>query len=498
MSFYHPNGDNCCCADCAYTLILKANMRCQRQNLRTAQNGFTLVELLIVIVVISVLAAITIIAYNNIAQRAAQAVLKSDLSQAETQLETTRVDTGSYPLTSDVSSGAYQLKSSGATKLEYKSDGTSYLLTASSSGAKSSYCFGSTANIVSSGPCAGQIGYVPSGTWVVTTFAGSGVNGSADGTGTSAQFAAPSGVTVDSSGNLYIADTGSGAERIRKVTAAGVATTLAGSGPYGLVNGPGTSAQFYNPSGVAVDSSGNVYVADNSNNCIRKITPAGIVSTLAGAGPYLSGSTNGTGTAAKFNGPAAVAVDAAGNVYVADAYNNLIRKITSAGVVTTFAGSGVAGSANGTGTAAQFNSPYGITIDTSGNLYVADFGNYLIRKITSAGVVTTLAGSGVSGTADGTGASAQFYNPVGVAVDSSGNVYVTDAASYNDGGLIRKVTPAGVVTTIAGSITGGSVDGIGSNARFGGLSGNPAVDASGNIFVGDFSNHSIRKIAVQP
>jgi sugar lactone lactonase YvrE len=184
---------------------------------------------------------------------------------------------------------------------------------------------------------------------------------------------------------------------------------------------------------VAVDSSGNVYVADYGNNMIRKITSAGVVTTLAGSSTT-SGSADGTGTAASFNNPMGVAVDSSGNVYVADG-NNMIRKITSAGVVTTLAGTIAGGSANGTGTAASFNNPTGVAVDSSGNVYVADCSNFMIREITSAGVVTTLAGSTTYGSANGTGTAARFYNPNGVAVDSSGNVYVADY----DNNMIRKI-----------------------------------------------------------
>jgi len=221
-----------------------------------------------------------------------------------------------------------------------------------------------------------------------------------------------------------------------------VVTTLAGSGSQGSANGTGTAASFAWPAGAAVDGSGNVYVADTFNHLIRKITSAGVVTTLAGTGS--SGSANGTGTAASFNNPWGVAVDGSGNVYVADQSNHLIRKITAAGVVTTLAGTGSAGSANGTGTAASFNYHWGVAVDGSGNVYVGDSNNHLIRKITSAGVVTTLAGSGSSGSADGTGTAASFRYPTGVAVDGSGNVYVGDLGNH----LIRKIT-----TTLASGST---------------------------------------------
>jgi hypothetical protein len=322
---------------------------------------------------------------------------------------------------------------------------------------------------------------------VVTTLAGSGSSGSADGTGTAASFRGPSGVAVDGSGNVYVADDSN--HLIRKITPGGVVTTLAGSGSLGSANGTGTAASFRGPSGVAVDGSGNVYVADRSNHLIRKITPGGVVTTLAGSGS--AGSADGTGTAASFSYPEDVAVDGSGNVYVADRSNHLIRKITSAGVVTTLAGSGSEGSTNGTGKAASFYLPSGVAVDGSGNVYVADDSNLLIRKITSGGVVTTFAGSsGYAGSADGTGTAASFFSPRGIAVDGSGNVYVADRHNQ----LIRKITSAGVVTTLAGSGSSGSADGTGTAASFS----NPygvAVDGSGNVYVADSDNHLIRKIA---
>ena len=258
----------------------------------------------------------------------------------------------------------------------------------------------------------------------VSTLVGGG-GGYADGTGAAAQFSGTRGVAVDGSGNMYVADQSN--NRIRKiVVATGVVTTLAGSGTLGNADGTGVAAQFNYPMGVAVDGSGNVYVADQNNNRIRKIVVAtGVVTTLAGNSAQ--GNADGTGAAAQFSSPNGVAVDGSGNVYVADLNNNRIRKIVVAtGVVTTLAGSSTAGSGDGTGAAAQFNSPRGVAVDGSGNVYVAEQSNTHIRKIVVAtGVVSTLAGS-TSGYTDGTGAVAQFSNPSGVAVDGSGTVYVAD------------------------------------------------------------------------
>ena len=319
----------------------------------------------------------------------------------------------------------------------------------------------------------------------VTTFAGAGFEGSNDGTGIAARFINPSGVAVDASGNIYVADTGN--HLIRKITAVGVVSTFAGSRLQGSADGTGTAASFRYPSGVAVDASGNIFVADSSNHLIRKITAAGVVSTFAGSGA--EGSADGTGTAASFRYPYGVAVDASGNIFVADKNNHLIRKITAAGVVSTFAGSGAEGSDDSTGTAASFKYPNGVAVDASGNIFVADLGNHKIRKIIAAGVVTTFAGSGAAGRADGTGTDASFRYPNGVAVDASGNIFVADSNNH----LIRKITAVGVVSTSAGSSFQGNDDGTGTAASFRYPHG-VAVDALGDIFVADSNNHMIRKI----
>ncbi|MBM3268068.1 MAG: hypothetical protein FJZ01_10515 [Candidatus Sericytochromatia bacterium] len=230
----------------------------------------------------------------------------------------------------------------------------------------------------------------------VATVAGNGSAGMVNATGTAARFASPFGITTDAAGNLYVADYTN--HRIRKVTAGGVVTTLAG-GTAGLLDGSGGAARFKYPNGVAADANGNVYVADTDNHAIRKITPAGVVSTLAGTGA--EGYVDSAGGTPRFAYPRSVAVDASGNVYVSDYQNGAIRKITSVGVVTTLAGDGTDGYVDGTGAGARFSQPSGLDVDAAGNLYVADSLNHRIRKITAGGVVTTIAGSGTAGFADG-------------------------------------------------------------------------------------------------
>jgi len=319
----------------------------------------------------------------------------------------------------------------------------------------------------------------------VSTLAGSGNEAYVNGVGTLASFYNPVAVATDVAGNVYVADSENNV--IRKVTSTGVVTTLAGSGTAAYADGTGTAASFNWPNGIAVDLSGNVYVGDTGNNLIRKITPAGVVTTLAGS--VGGGYADGTGTAALFIWPFGLDVDASGNVYVADNQNYLIRKITPAGVVTTLAGSLLNGNTNGTGIAASFNNPSDVAVDASGNIYVADTGNNLIRKITSAGVVTTLAGSGDYNNLNGTGTAASFNTPFGVAVDALGNVYVADAANN----LIRKITPAGVVTTPVGTGFYGNTNGVGTSASFNNPTG-IAVDAFGNVYIADSYNNTIRKI----
>jgi sugar lactone lactonase YvrE len=321
---------------------------------------------------------------------------------------------------------------------------------------------------------------------VVTTLAGSGDLGSTDAIGDAASFNYSSGVGVDSNGNIYVADSYN--NKIRKITGAGEVTTLAGSGIAGSTDGMGIEASFNNPSGVAVDGNGNVYVADSYNNKIRKITASGEVTTLAGSGA--PGTANGTGTAARFNGPSGVAVDQNGTLYVADTDNQKIRKITASGVVTNYVGSGISGSTDGTGTEASFSYPQGVAVDGTGTLYVADTDNQKIRKIEAGGVVSTLAGSGSFGSTDGTGTLASLNGPSGVAVDANNNVYVADSGNNK----IRKISPTGELTTLAGSGVEGAMDGSAMEANFKYPEG-VAVDTNGKVYVADGYNNKIRKIS---
>lgn len=317
----------------------------------------------------------------------------------------------------------------------------------------------------------------------VSTLAGSGTFGFLDSTGLSARFNSPTGVAVDGSGNVFIADKGN--HRIRKISTTGIVSTLAGSGTNGFANGTGIAAQFSNPTGVVVDAIGNVYVSDSGNSKIRKITPSGVVTTLAGSGTY--GFLNGSGTTAQFKGLEGIAVDVSGNVYVADSYNNQIRKISPTGVVSTFAGTVTAGYLDGASNIAKFNLPFDVAIDNSGNLYVADSANQKIRKISSSGDVSTLAGS-TEGFANGIGTAAKFDYPYGVTVDAAGNVYVADLNNNK----IRIISPVGEVNSLAGSAFG-FANGLGDTAQFN-WPNDVATNANGIIYVADRDNHRIRKI----
>lgn len=338
-----------------------------------------------------------------------------------------------------------------------------------------------------------------------TTLAG-GTAGTNDGANNLAQFDFPSGIAVDHDGNLFVSDTLN--NTIRKVAPVGtnwVVTTIAGlpalGAPGSTNDGVGPDARFWRPNGLVVDPSGNIFVADHYTHTIRKITPKGanwIVTTIAGLG-QTGGYADGTNSDARFYSPTGIALDNAGNLIVGDTQTFTIRKVTPVGtnwVVTTIAGSPFNfGLVDGTNQNAVFNLPFGVTVDRDNNIFVADFGNNAIRKIKAFGtnwVVSTVAGSATTGSRDGTNSYAQFNSPADVGIDASGNLFVTDQFNYT----IRKITPLGTnwaVTTIGGVASQfGTNNGVGTAARFRkpwGL----AVHTNGCLFIVDYSNHLIRE-----
>ena len=273
-----------------------------------------------------------------------------------------------------------------------------------------------------------------------------GEKGFADGKGSAARFDNPVGIVIDAADHLYVADNHN--HRIRKITPEGEVSTLAGGGladgkKAGFIDGQGNTALFSFPANLAIDAKSNLYVTEWGNQSIRKVTPNGEVSTLAGG---KQGFADGQGSAARFGLASGVAIDAAGNLYVADTWNNRIRKVTPEGKVSTLAGSKPANFADGKGSAARFNRPNGIAMDRAGNLYVTDAGNHRIRKVTPKGEVSTFAGGGEwGGFADGQGSAARFRYIYGIAMDAAGTLYVADGDNHR----IRKITPQGKVSTLA-------------------------------------------------
>ena len=377
----------------------------------------------------------------------------------------------------------------------------------------------------------------------ISTVAGTGTAGfSGDGAAaTAAQLQNPQGVALDGSGNLYIADRGN--QRIRKVDSAGVISTVAGNGMagFGGDSGAATAAQLWDPSrvaldgagnlyivdrvndrirkvdsagvistvagreqlstpwGVASDGAGNLYIADTGNHRIHKVDSAGVISTVAGSGTAGFSGDGGAATAAQLNFPRGVAPDGAGNLYIADTWNSRIRKVNSAGTITTVAGDGTAGFSGdgGAATAARLSYPSGVVLDGAGNLYIADWQNGRIRKVDTAGIITTVAGDGGVGFSGDGGAAtaAQLSGPRGVAVDGSGNLYIAGYSNHR----IRKVDSAGVISTVAGSGTAGfSGDGGAAMAAQLNFPSGVALDALGNLYIAEWNNHRIRKIATVP
>ena len=330
----------------------------------------------------------------------------------------------------------------------------------------------------------------------INTVAGTGSEGfSGDGgPASSAELSYPYGVALDASGNLYFADLGN--NRVRKVNGTGTITTVAGAGSYGFSGdgGPATSAELAQPTGVAVDSSGDLYIADNSNNRVRKVDSSGTITTVVGGG--ISGlGDGGPATAAQLNQPVGVAVDGSGNLYIADAGNSRVRKVDGSGTITTVAGTGGFGFSGdgGPATAAQLNSPYGVALDGSGNLYIGDTGNQRVRRVNGSGTISTVAGTGTQGFSGdgGPATAAQLRDPVGVALDGSGNLYIADSANSR----VRKVDGTGTISTVAGtggfgfSGDGGPATAAQLNSTYG-----VALDSSGNLNIGDANNNRVRKV----
>jgi streptogramin lyase len=324
--------------------------------------------------------------------------------------------------------------------------------------------------------------------YVWRTFAGA-MPGGADGPGDQAQFYYPYGMTSDANGNLYVADDLN--HTVRKVLPNGSVSTLAGKAGYvGAVDGPGALARFNRPSGVAVDSSGNVYVCDRGNHCIRKISPAGEVTTFAGR-LGVSGGNDGSASQARFRQPRGIAVDNNDMIYVADTDSHTIRKILTDGTVSTLAGlSQTTGSSDGLGSLARFNLPVSLCASSGGELFVTDTGNHTIRKVAVTGEVTTFTGlAGQAGNINGGPSVAKFNNPSGVCITQAGDFYVSDRSNRS----IRKITSSGDVTTVTGG--GGWINGSLGAARFSEPTG-ITMNANGEIYISDCTNFAIRKIGL--
>ena len=321
---------------------------------------------------------------------------------------------------------------------------------------------------------------------IVSTFVGNGTPGAVNGAAETASFSNLMGIAADSAGNIYVADSRNNI--IRKISTAGIVTTLAGSGKQGADDGKGTAASFFFPAALTADASGVVYVADTHNSMVRKISRDGTVSTIAGR--ISPGVAKYRDTVIKFDNPYGIAVDQHGNVFVSDWERDMIKKIIPDGKITAFAGKGKKGAKDGKGSAATFYLPEGLALDRADNLYVADCYNNMIRKISPDGTVTTLAGKLTKGSDNGKGKGASFSHPDGLAVDRAGNVYVADVGNNK----IRKITPRGVVTTVAGTGKHGAQNGPAHSATFY----RPfalTIDNAGNLYVADYQNNLVRKIS---
>ena len=341
-------------------------------------------------------------------------------------------------------------------------------------------------------------------TQIISTFAGTGSAGySGDGgQATAAVLNHPIAVLTDAVGNTYIADYDNNV--VRKVSASGIISTIAGNGSSGYSGdgGVATAATFANPVALAIDAVGNLYVADEFNNAIRRINTSGIITTVAGNGVYGYSGDGGLATAARLAYPAGLAIDASGNLFIGDYYNSAIRKVNlGTGIISTIAGNGTAGYSGdgGLATAAKLNQPWGISFDTQGNLYIADYNNNAIRKINTSGIISTICGNGTGGYTGngGIATAATLYQPSGVVLDGTGNIYIADAGNS----VIRQINSTGIINTMAGNGTAG-YSGDGGTATSAQLNlpydVTLSVDASGNLFIADFGNNVVRKVTIPP
>ena len=351
---------------------------------------------------------------------------------------------------------------------------------------------------------AAAAGAQPAADWTITTIVGTGGRGFGGdgGPATTARLREPRGVAVDAAGNLYIADTGN--RRIRKVNAWGIITAFVGKGGgFRGDGGPAVDARISGAWGVAVDGAGNLYIADTGNHRIRKVDSTGTITTVAGTGEDRFGGDGGPATAARLREPRGVAVDGAGNLYIADTRNHRIRKVDTSGVITTIAGTGEYGFNGDGGPAidAQLYSPYDVTVDGAGNLYIADLYNHRVRKVDSSGTITTIAGNGPSGGSGiyggdgGPAVDAQLNFPSDVALDAAGNLYIADQYNHR----VRKVDSSGTITTIAGTgeygFNGDGGPVIDAQLR---SPSNVALDAAGNLYIADTGNNRIRVVTPNP
>ena len=337
-----------------------------------------------------------------------------------------------------------------------------------------------------------------SGSGTIMTIAGSGKPGFAGdgGPALAGQLRSMDQVAVDGQGNVYIADFEN--RRVRKVSASGTITTFAGrdgGGAFPANGSRATSARLDAPHGVAVDAQGNVYVSDTNNGRVYRVTPGGTITTFAGTGQSSFSGDGGPATSARLYGPAGLAVDGQGNVYIADSYNQRVRKVSPSGTITTFAGTGKQGTSGngGPATSAQLSYPSAVAADAQGNVYISGTSESRVRKVSRAGTITAFAGKG-AGVFSGDGGpatSAGLKQPTGVAADGQGNVYIADTANYR----VRKVSPSGTITTFAGTGAGGfSGDGGPATSAHLFSPHGVAVDGKGNVYVADTANYRVRKV----